>query len=467
AALIWLGVRQNRLLPRNFGTLLQFVAAFFFLTNGYFSGERMILFNGMYLGCLIISLSALFSSWYLYRADNLRGFERYHHILLFIWGNIWWFGGGINELNYQLVLYYTHQNYAVLLFIGLSCAAMITLARRISWPVAAWPSLGFLPMMVLVSLDAFGWQGFFRSSHFSAHLGWLAWPVFFLLLHYCLYLGRMGKRMGEKRLPTALLRLTHIGAYLLLVLILTAEAAWQVHHLTGGIGVWNLIVWGLVPVALLQFVQHKRLTGYWPLSDYAAQYQEEGSAVLAVLLWLWLLTGSLLSPGNAAPLPFVPIFNPLELSQLTVFLILCRWLLLRRDYVGARIPLPFFTVPGGATAFLWLNAALARSVHHFAAVPFAKGAMLDSQLYQSALAVLWGTPSLILMVTAHRLKNRVLWLVGAGLVGITVGKLFLVDLANSGTVERIVSFLAVGVLLMIIGYFAPLPPARIEQEEVS
>ncbi|CAK8724676.1 Putative membrane protein [Candidatus Electrothrix laxa] len=471
AALIWVGVRQNRLLPRNFGTLLQFIAAFFFLTSGFFSGERMILFNGMYLGCLIISLSSLFSSWYLYRAENLRGFERYHHLLLFIWGVIWWFGGGINELNYQLVPYYTHQNYGVLLFIGLSCAAMITLARRISWPIAAWPSLGFLPMMVLVSLDTFGWQGFFRSSHFFAHLGWLAWPVFFLLLHHCLYLGRpgghAGGRMSEKDLPAVLLRLTHIGAYLLLVLILTAEAAWQVHHLTGGVGVWNLIVWGLVPAALLQLVQSKRLARYWPLSDYAAQYQEESSAVLAVLLWLWLLMGSLLSSGNAAPLPFIPIFNPLELSQLIVFLIIFRWLLLRRDYVGSRIPFQAFIATGGATIFFWFNTALARSVHHFAAVPFDKGAMLDSRLYQAALAILWGTLALILMVTAHRLKHRTLWLVGAGLVGITVGKLFLVDLANSGTVERIVSFLAVGALLMIIGYFAPLPPALAEQEEAS
>jgi len=37
-------------------------------------------------------------------------------------------------------------------------------------------------------------------------------------------------------------------------------------------------------------------------------------------------------------------------------------------------------------------------------------------------------------------------------------KLFLVDLGNSGTVERIVSFIGTGVLLLIVGYFAPVPP---------
>ena len=38
------------------------------------------------------------------------------------------------------------------------------------------------------------------------------------------------------------------------------------------------------------------------------------------------------------------------------------------------------------------------------------------------------------------------------------GLLFLVDLANTGTMARIVSFLSVGVLLVAVGYFAPVPP---------
>jgi uncharacterized membrane protein len=41
-----------------------------------------------------------------------------------------------------------------------------------------------------------------------------------------------------------------------------------------------------------------------------------------------------------------------------------------------------------------------------------------------------------------------------------VVKLFLVDLAKVGGVERIVSFIAVGVLMLVIGYFAPLPPKK-------
>jgi uncharacterized membrane protein len=56
------------------------------------------------------------------------------------------------------------------------------------------------------------------------------------------------------------------------------------------------------------------------------------------------------------------------------------------------------------------------------------------------------------------------WLAGAVLLGVVVLKLFVLDLANTGTLARIVSFLGVGVLLLAIGYFAPVPPGAKEQQ---
>jgi len=48
--------------------------------------------------------------------------------------------------------------------------------------------------------------------------------------------------------------------------------------------------------------------------------------------------------------------------------------------------------------------------------------------------------------------------VGAGLLGVVVVKLLLIDLSNAGGAERIIAFIAVGVLMLVVGYFAPLPP---------
>ena len=70
-----------------------------------------------------------------------------------------------------------------------------------------------------------------------------------------------------------------------------------------------------------------------------------------------------------------------------------------------------------------------------------------------------------LMVLAHRRVQRTLWLVGAGLLGLVVVKLLLVDLSNVGGVERIITFIVVGVLMLVVGYFAPLPPRQDEARD--
>jgi uncharacterized membrane protein len=49
---------------------------------------------------------------------------------------------------------------------------------------------------------------------------------------------------------------------------------------------------------------------------------------------------------------------------------------------------------------------------------------------------------------------------GAALLAVVVVKLFFVDLSQVGGVERIVSFMGVGVLLLVIGYVAPVPPRQ-------
>lgn len=65
---------------------------------------------------------------------------------------------------------------------------------------------------------------------------------------------------------------------------------------------------------------------------------------------------------------------------------------------------------------------------------------------------------MITIIGAKIRHQRELWLIGAGLLGIVVLKLFVVELSSSGTIERIISFIVVGVLMLLIGYFAPLPP---------
>ncbi len=63
------------------------------------------------------------------------------------------------------------------------------------------------------------------------------------------------------------------------------------------------------------------------------------------------------------------------------------------------------------------------------------------------------------MVAATKRRLRPLWMLGAALLAAVVAKLFLVDLSALSGLPRVVAFLGVGILLLVIGFLSPLPPA--------
>ncbi|EKU83626.1 DUF2339 domain-containing protein [Massilia timonae] len=70
---------------------------------------------------------------------------------------------------------------------------------------------------------------------------------------------------------------------------------------------------------------------------------------------------------------------------------------------------------------------------------------------------MWSASALVLMRFSARMTMRRAWWGGALALGIVVAKLFLVDLANGGSIARVVSFVGVGLLLLLVGYLAPYP----------
>ena len=116
----------------------------------------------------------------------------------------------------------------------------------------------------------------------------------------------------------------------------------------------------------------------------------------------------------------------------------------------------------GAAGFVVVTAAVARAVHGLVGVPYTEAALFASPTFQAALAVTWTLGALGLSVVAQRRQSRSLWFYGAGVLALVVVKLFVVDLATTPALVRIGSFIAVGVLVLLIGYRSPLPPKRAE-----
>jgi uncharacterized membrane protein len=201
----------------------------------------------------------------------------------------------------------------------------------------------------------------------------------------------------------------------------------------------------------------------WPFAKNREAYLFIAGVGMTAYLAAWSLMSNLTSTGDAAPLPYLPILNALDIAQASVLLVLLRyWRFLRSvsspgfARVDKRLP-PATLV---ALTFIFLNAILLRSLHQWFGVGLQLEQLMSSTLVQTSISLFWTTLALLTMVFATRKGNRMIWVLGAALLGVVIAKLFLIDLSRSGSVERIISFLGVGLLMLIVGYLSPLPPAR-------
>jgi uncharacterized membrane protein len=447
AALVWIGVRQNRLGARLFGLLLQFGAGFFYF-DGLFrqsSGELAIL-NARFLGGLCLAAGGLLSAWQLRLKERLREWEVPLEPVLLGWGLLWWFGTAFSEVDAWLE--WVYELHAVLAVTALTALIMSEVSRRLAWRTLALPlsATGFVVLLFLL--------GDLDHDHPFAHSGYLAWPVALAALYVTL-------RRQETMLPERVLGWQHQSGLWTVALLLAAESSWLVEQLADNGEAWSIAAWGVILPAFCLAVIRLTPRVAWPLSAWRRDYASAGPLPLLALVTAGCAVSSLVVVGDPWPLPYLPVLNPFELVQLFVLLALVRWRLL--GVAPAALPTNFIDGVIAGTAFVVLNGMLARAVHFYTGVPFDWDYLLRTTELQSAFAVAWTVIALVLTVFAARRGGRRLWLIGAALLGVVVAKLFLVDLASSNTIARIVSFLGVGALMMAIGYFAPLPPARREE----
>ena len=176
--------------------------------------------------------------------------------------------------------------------------------------------------------------------------------------------------------------------------------------------------------------------------------------------WIGALLINLTNRGNPWPLPYLPFLNPLDLTQIFVFITMIYWSLvlsIRQAIHPFSLTRRQRIVTLGGTVFLWLNAVLIRTLHYWGGVGFDTRSMFSSDLVHTSLSIFWTLSAFAVMSWGNRRQMRHVWMAGGGLIGVVVVKLFTVDLANTGTIERIVSFLGVGAICLVIGYIAPLP----------
>jgi uncharacterized membrane protein len=268
------------------------------------------------------------------------------------------------------------------------------------------------------------------------------------------------------RLPMPVLRGLHFGRVIAPWLMLMPVIALNLTR-------W---IWSEVPEA-----RGWPLTGQWP--DYIASWlgtlalllllrQSERAAwplqplqdwyrtrlIPLATLWGVLLAAywNLRQDGSMAPLPYVPLLNPLDLT--TGFLAL----LVRQVWRANRAELSsaqHLALVRGALAlgFAWFNLMLLRTVAQYLSVPYRFDALYASKFVQVMLSIVWMLSAFLLMYVAIRRHSKPLWKLGVTFEVSVAAKLMLIDLSNLDLGALALSFMAVGGLMVLISSLLRFP----------
>jgi uncharacterized membrane protein len=438
------------------GVILQVAAGVILLSDLYLfasdSPSPSVSFAAS-LGRVLAAVAAVFSAVILrkYR-ERLRPFEESFSPVLLFFGLGIWVVAGAHEIDRHVPTFYGRP--AALVFAGATALFCSELSRRTALGLARLPALWLLPALLVLAVEsAFG-----GVAHPAAYGGWLAWPLAFAAFYVIC-------RRHEGEPDGALAAWMHALSAWMLVALLTWELHWVIDRQVGGRGSWSAVGLMLIAAGVLFALPRLVERVSWPLRAHRSAYVVFAGSGIAIYLAAWSIGANVSLTGDPYPFPYVPVLNALDLAQLLAILVLWRfWRYFRFmsqatqedvDSRGAAVTLTALT-------FVWLNAALLRTMHQWAGVPFDFDAMTQSTLVQTAVSIFWTVLALATMLIATRRASRGMWVTGAVLLAVTIAKLFLVDLSRVGTIERIVSFVAVGLLMLVIGYFSPLPPVARE-----
>lgn len=445
AALIWVGVRQNGFLARLSGAALVAASGIAFIAHGWQSGAGMAVLNGNFLGGMLISVAALFSARRLQIDEKPIPMQALAANALFLWGIGWWAATGSAEVLDRASG--NNEVHGLLAFAVVSAALLTWLARHLNWAIARLTTLACLPLFGLLGI-----LYLVEFEHLFVGIGFLFW-VAAAIVHFAV-LRAFDDGRGKLEANW------HFAGALAIVSMLVFELVWRLDQ-AGFSEVWRLSAAMLVPLAGTLLITFGRDRLPWPLQRYWSSY----FLVAGVLVTLQLVAigiAGISGAANPAPLPYIPLLNPFDLLTIIGLAIA-----LHVTMTGSRTtgwitqdqhrPL---MVSWGVAAFILSTIMVIRGVHNLGNIEWRQFALMQTVAVQSSLSIYWAILGLGGMVWGARHAKRWVWMTGTGLMALVVVKLFLIDLGNTGTVARIISFLGVGAMLLVVGYFAPAPPKQ-------
>lgn len=451
------------------------------MENLFFSSHQT-LFDGPFLSTSMLALGAFASSFQLFKHSASKFWP---NAMLFFAG-IWWVAGSMLSLAFALsphfspvddVAWATIALYSA--WLALSAIGFSMLAHKLNWSALRMMSLPMWALFGYASLALVAYANF--HGEIRPGIEWLAFgllwvgseAVIALWSRYAWHIHGVALRLLHGlRIAVPWMLIWPVGHYWVTRWLGNDSAEKELLDAAGWItsGSWGryLPVWLMLGILGALISRSKaQAKPLWPVQSL--QHWHLAVMIPLAISWSLLLVvyWNLTQNGAMAPLPYLPLLNPLDLTTSFAFM-LCIFYALHapqalRDLLQNRYVTSIF----GISVYVWLNLMLLRSLSHYAGIRYQVDTMFASQLVQVVLALVWSISALVLMRRAVKMGTRAMWMMGASLLVLVVVKLFMVDLSQSGSVERIVSFLGVGLLMVSIGYLAPFPSSAKTTDEAA
>lgn len=335
-------------------------------------------------------------------------------------------------------------------FILISCWGMFFAGKKNQFSELASCSVLLWPMSALIMLVYIYLAGSLIDNGLSAII-WIA------VFASGFYLLKVNTLLPKQRINTELIHSIHL---IFIGLFLFTEIIWLIDvtylyvslHLASVIFVISLFI-------AISYILAMKVN--W-IKEYQDTYWVVTLPVGALLILSLIFAN--FNDGTESGIKFIPLFNLMDLMG-----IIGIWISYKFMSVIKQSPkyqallqnnLPIFNYIIPAIIFWWANGILLRGLVFVTDIDWSSYAIINSKVIQTVLAIIWAITALVTMVMATRNTSRSQWFIGGVLLAVVIAKLFLIDTSLSSGLLRALAFIGVAILILLIGYFSPLPPRK-------
>ena len=443
SAIIWASLKQDREYAKYFALFLQAGATLVFLLISYDKTFVTPFINILFFEYLLV-ITSFFITAYLLLKRGTNSFDQEISFVFLLLGIIVWLIAGVIQ-SQQLVS--CEMSHGLLIYITLGGLLLSFVGRALAWEKL----VTFLQFYIIVGgVVIFTLAGLYISKHPFTDIGYVALPLFFAVGYYLLYI------FDERWIKNIII---HIVQLWMIAILAMLELLYRFLSMTKEEFLLTPQIRDYIGFALAPMIFSFVLLMFNVLPQRFKKYQKDyrliGVGGILVFLLFWEIGGFFINDFLYFS-SYLPVFNLLDIIQIIGLAVMGLWIY--KNGVFSKGELRGVVGVFALLIVVFISVIFARSVSYFQGVPYEFDALYGNIYFQAGISIIWSILAMSVMFLSKYIKNRLLWLSGMTLLILVVFKLFFVELSNSGTLERVISFLVVGALMLLIGYVAPIPP---------